>query len=181
MKRIYSILAITFLTAHIAFAQNKTETYLEKSWKEIATRMPAEWYGSDDAKLVAENVLLSQKEIGGWEKNKAWHHKFSEAEKAYYINNKSEIGATFDNSASITELRFLAKVYSQIMDERYKQAFDKGIECILKTQIIVDNKPTVWCAQHDKITLAPAKARSYELPSFSGSESVGITILLIKN
>ena len=37
----------------------------------------------------------------------------------------------------------------------------------------------MWCAQHDETTLAPAKARSYELPSFSGSESVGITLLLM--
>jgi pectinesterase len=46
-------------------------------------------------------------------------------------------------------------------------------------QIVVDGKPTVWCAQHDAKSLAPAKARSYELPSFSGSESVGIVRLLM--
>jgi len=48
-----------------------------------------------------------------------------------------------------------------------------------KTQIIVDGKPTVWCAQHDEVTLLPAKARSYELPSFSGGESSGIIKLLL--
>ena len=55
----------------------------------------------------------------------------------------------------------------------------KGIECILKTQIVQDGKLTVWCAQHDERTLAPAKARAYELPSFSGSESVGIVRFLM--
>jgi len=58
-------------------------------------------------------------------------------------------------------------------------AFDKGVECILNCQIKVDGKPTVWCAQHDEVTLAPAKARSYELPSFSGGESAAITMLLM--
>lgn len=60
-----------------------------------------------------------------------------------------------------------------------QKAIDKGIECILKTQVVVNGKPAVWCAQHDEHTLAPAKARSYELPSFSGSESVGIVRFLM--
>ena len=38
---------------------------------------------------------------------------------------------------------------------------------------------TVWCAQHDEIDFAPRKARSYELPSFSGAESAGIVRLLM--
>ena len=63
--------------------------------------------------------------------------------------------------------------------ERCQAAFDKGVECILNTQIIVDGKPTVWCAQHDEQTLQPASARAYELPSFSGAESVGIVQLLM--
>ena len=56
----------------------------------------------------------------------------------------------------------------------------KGIECILKCQIVVDGTKTVWCAQHDGETLAPAKARSYELPSLSGGESVRIVQFLMQ-
>lgn len=251
--KLFSIVALTLATT-FGFAQEKSTDYRSKSWKRVATNMPSEWYGSDEAKLVAENVLIAQKEIGGWEKNKPYHKTFSKSEQTHYIKNKSEIGATFDNGSTITELRFLAKVYTQTKDERYKQAFekgleyifisqyenggwpqffpvrkgsvsysghitynddamintmkflkeiisgnkdfesiqiseatkakaqksfDKGIECILKTQIIINGKPTVWCAQHDEITLAPANARSYELASFSGAESVGIVELLM--
>ena len=57
---------------------------------------------------------------------------------------------------------------------RAQQAIDKAVECILRTQVMQDGKLTVWCAQHDEVTLAPAKARAYELPSLSGNESVGI-------
>ena len=60
-----------------------------------------------------------------------------------------------------------------------RQAIDKAVECILKTQVVQDGKLTVWCAQHDEHTLAPAKARAYELPSLSGSESVGIVEFLM--
>ena len=62
---------------------------------------------------------------------------------------------------------------------RCNAAFNKGVQCILKTQIRVNGEPTVWCAQHDENTLAPAPARKYELPSFSGAESVGIVKLLM--
>jgi hypothetical protein len=47
---------------------------------------------------------------------------------------------------------------------RARQAIDKGVECILKTQVVQEGKLTVWCAQHDERTLAPAKARAYERP-----------------
>jgi pectate lyase len=59
------------------------------------------------------------------------------------------------------------------------RAFDAGISCILKCQIAVHGVPTVWCAQHDEVTLEPRGARTYELPSVSGSESAGILILLM--
>src|SRR6185369_14862700 len=62
---------------------------------------------------------------------------------------------------------------------RARQAMDRGIECILKTQVTQNGELTVWCAQHDEHTLAPAKARAYEHPSLSGSESVGIVEFLM--
>ena len=34
------------------------------SWKSVATSMPDEWYGSEESKAVAENVLLYQKMPG---------------------------------------------------------------------------------------------------------------------
>jgi PelA/Pel-15E family pectate lyase len=58
-------------------------------------------------------------------------------------------------------------------------AFDRGIDCILKCQIVTGGKKTVWCAQHDEKDLRPRPARSYELPSLSGAESAPILRLLM--
>ena len=63
--------------------------------------------------------------------------------------------------------------------DRAARAVEKGIECILKTQVVVNGKRTVWCAQHDEVTLAPAPARKFEVASLSGGESVGIVRFLI--
>jgi PelA/Pel-15E family pectate lyase len=60
-----------------------------------------------------------------------------------------------------------------------KIALEKGIKCILNTQVVQNGKLTAWCAQHDRQTLKPAKARMFELPSLSGNESVGITRFLM--
>ncbi|MGG6549366.1 UNVERIFIED_CONTAM: pectate lyase, partial [Prevotella sp. 15_C9] len=59
------------------------------------------------------------------------------------------------------------------------KAFDKGIECILATQIVTDGQLTVWCQQHDRETLKPASARAYELPSYCSAESAAIVRLLM--
>ena len=119
-------------------------------------------------------VLKAQYPNGGWP-------QFFPLRNGYYDR------ITFNDGAMVRVLEFVREVGR---DGRYafvdakqratcRQAFDRGIACILKCQIVVDGKPTVWCAQHDEKTFAPAKARSYELPSFSGSESVGIVRLLM--
>lgn len=72
--------------------------------------------------------------------------------------------------------------YAFVDDARRKSAataFDRGIDCILKCQIKVDGKPTAWCAQHDEVDFRPRPARSYELATLSGAESVGIVRLLV--
>jgi pectinesterase len=63
--------------------------------------------------------------------------------------------------------------------EQATLALNKGINCVLQTQIVADGKKTGWCAQHDAITLLPAAARAYELPSQSGSEGPGVLSFLM--
>jgi PelA/Pel-15E family pectate lyase len=62
---------------------------------------------------------------------------------------------------------------------RAAEAVRKGVECILRTQVRQDGRPTAWCAQHDEVTLAPAWARKFEPPSLSGQESVTIVRFLM--
>jgi len=63
--------------------------------------------------------------------------------------------------------------------EKAGDCVEQGVRCILKCQISVHGTLTAWCAQHDEQTFQPAKARSYELVSESGAESVGIVRLLM--
>lgn len=62
---------------------------------------------------------------------------------------------------------------------RIATAITKAIDYILKSQIAQAGVKTVWCAQHDPTSYEPRGARSYELPSKSGKESVGIIAFLM--
>jgi PelA/Pel-15E family pectate lyase len=58
-------------------------------------------------------------------------------------------------------------------------SLERGIDCVLATQVEVDGRKTVWAAQHDPITLVPVQGRSYEHPSLSGGESVRLLRFLM--
>ena len=95
---------------------------------------------------------------------------------------------TFNDDAMIRVMNLLKGVSSgkgqyDFVSETYRKkaakAVEAGLDCIIKTQIRENGELKVWCAQHDEKTLAPAWARAYEPPSFSGSESVGIIRFLM--
>jgi PelA/Pel-15E family pectate lyase len=96
---------------------------------------------------------------------------------------------TYNDNAMIQTLETLKEVaegkkpYENIgnsMREQTKKAIERGIGCLLKTQIVIKGKPTIWCAQHHFSNFSPVKARTFELASFSGSESVGILDFLMQ-
>ena len=232
----FSVLVATvsfLLAVATAGAADRVSAYLKK---------PEAWLTGDEAKAIADNVLSYQSEEGGWPKN-------IDTTAAPNTGNQEPIKPTFDNGATTDELRFLARMYNATRDDRYRrafdrgydyilkaqyssggwpqsyppptgsygrhitfndnamvrlmlflretfteprygfveesrrtaarEAFDRGIECVLRCQVRVDGKLTAWCAQHDEKDFAPRPARSYELVSLSGSESVGIVELLM--
>ncbi len=120
-------------------------------------------------------ILKAQYENGGWPQ------VFPLGKKAYPHH------ITFNDDTMVRLMRFLGEVavedrYSFVDSDRRtaaNAAVAQGIGCILKCQVIIGGKPTVWCAQHDEVTLAPAQARAYELPSLSGAESAGIVRFLM--
>lgn len=210
-------------------------------------------YGQEKSDSIAENMLLLQRNYGGWSKffNKQkvdYKQVFGPREIKLAEEQKEFKDATVDNNATTKEIRYLVKAYHETRNERYlqaarlgvryllkaqyanggwpqyypdthlyrsqityndraminvllimqdikdakngfeilasyvdeaKAAIEKGILCILQTQISIDGKKTIWAAQYDKDTLRPAKARAYELPSLASSESSDILLFLM--
>lgn len=120
-------------------------------------------------------LFAAQYPNGGWP-------QFFPLKKGYYTH------ITFNDDAMVHVLTVLREIaqdqpgYAFIDSARRQksaQAVTKGIACILKCQVVQGGKKTSWCAQHDEVTFAPTKARAYELPSLSGSESVDILRFLM--
>lgn len=132
----------------------------------------------DGFRRAVDYLLSGQYENGGWPQ--FWPHP-----RGYQVH------ITYNDDAIVNTLRMLRDIAEQRVPyggnlteknqrRRAQQAFDKGIECILATQIVVDGEPTVWCQQHDHVTYKPAPARAYELPSFCSQESAGLVELLMQ-
>jgi PelA/Pel-15E family pectate lyase len=238
------------------------------SARSIPLNKPATWYGENEARRLADNIVSFQTPAGGWSKNldlsqhpRAPGENFAPNNNTrfprpddfdvYHAAHWNYIG-TFDNDATVAELRFLAKVVTSgtnppaawraaflhgldyifaaqypnggwpqvwplqggyhdavtyndsamlrvlvllrdvsetnlefaFVPELYRQraaaSLQRGIACVLASQIVVAGRRTVWCQQHDPITLQPASARNYEMPAQSGAESAGLMMFLMQ-
>ncbi len=223
-----SLFVVPSAPANTAIPSYDWGSYLKKD---------AEWYGTKEAKVLADDILKYQLSDGGWRKdmanttldgswakstldNDATTSQISVLARVYNATGKSKYlkgclkgidllldgqyanggwpqifddagtyhaHITYNDGAMIHALNILKAVseksgdFSFVSDEYAKRAatsVDKGIECILKTQIVVNGVKTAWCQQHDEFTLKPTDGRAYELASISSSESVSIVNFL---
>jgi pectinesterase len=121
-------------------------------------------------------LLEAQYDNGGWPQR-------------YPLSNDGDYGdfITFNDNAMVNVMNVMRSILegdnADMVDPRRRKkvraAYDKGFECILNCQVIINGRPTVWCAQHDPKTLEPRHGRSYELASLSGGESSGVVLYLM--
>lgn len=133
----------------------------------------AAWYGGAEAREIAENVASFQTPAGGWCKNtdftshrRAPGEMFGAEAGSLFLSAQdfdraadarwSYVG-TFDNDATVTELRFLAKVISAAKAdaEPLKKVFLHGLDYIFAAQFPNGGWPQVWPLQggyHDAVT-----------------------------
>jgi len=108
---------------------------LDKSWRDITNKAEGDWFASAEAKDIADNVLLYQRDIGGWPKNIQMQASLSETEKQELKALKSTSkGATTDNGATYNQMLFLSKVNRAQPDSRYVNSFLKGLDYLLEAQ-----------------------------------------------
>jgi len=207
-------------------------------------------YKSTEITAIADNIVLFQKDNGGWPKNYDMQAILTADQVDSVQQSKSKTNTTFDNRTTYSHIAYLAKVYNYTKTEKYKtaalkgldfviksqygnggwpqyypleennysrditynddamagvmwmlkdivdgkpeysfidnayriqlqSAFDKGLDCILKTQINDAGQPTAWCQQYDEKNLQPAWARKFEPPSICNGESPKIVLLLM--
>lgn len=229
---------------------------------------PAAWYGSAEARRIADTVVSFQTPAGGWGKNQNRDAPPRLRGQSYVIieNLPPEAAGdivsldkgwryvgTLDNNATVAEIRFLARVQAQLPGkggEAYRAALLKGLRyllgaqypnggwpqiyplqggyhdaityndgavtraallmldvaarkgdfafvapdlagqaataaakaraVILRSQVTIGGRRTVWGQQHDALTLAPIGARNFEPASLASDESAELLLFLMK-
>lgn len=134
---------------------------------------PADWYGSAEARRIADNIVSYQTPAGGWGKNQDRSARPRRQGESYVISEKLPPEArgdiitdnwslvyvgTIDNGATITELQFLARVQQALPGAdgaAYRTAFDKGMRYLLAAQYPNGGWPQIYPLQggyHNAIT-----------------------------
>ena len=248
-RKIRTLLVAVFGCMIVAnsYAQNNG-----RQWRNVLRETNPEFFKTEQARRVGEQLMLFQRVTGGWPKNIDMVSPLSDEQREKVLADKQRIDdSTTDNGATNTQMRFLARLFHANHDKnvreafckavdyllsgqydnggwpqfwpnphgyqvhitfnddamvntmlllrevaeakapfetalttkelrkRAKAAFDKGVECILKTQIICNGELTVWCQQHYNDSFLPAPARAFELPSYCSQESATIVELLM--
>ncbi|MGE5314959.1 MAG: pectate lyase [Acidobacteriota bacterium] len=206
-------------------------------------------YPAADIVHIADNILLFQKDNGGWAKNYDMQAVLSPEQRAIVLKTKKETNTTFDNGTTHSQVAYLAEAFRRTNEARYKEgclrgidfilraqyanggwpqfypekkgyarfitfndgamigvmnvlhqivrndeayrfiddmrrrriraAFERGIDCILRCQIVDRDTLTVWCQQHDEQTLKPQSARTFEPAAIGNQESAEIVEFLM--
>jgi pectate lyase len=95
-------------------------------WRSFAAR-PDDWYRGDEAARLAKNVLSHQSERGGWPKN-------VDTSAAPYRGDRSALQGTFDNGATVGEVRFLSRCFVATSRAPYRDAVLKVLDDVLAAQ-----------------------------------------------
>jgi PelA/Pel-15E family pectate lyase len=121
-----------------------------------------------------EYLLAAQQPTGCWP-------------QTYPLEGSYHDAATFNDGAIVNAIEVLDDASSgrwsfvpAATRPRARAAADRGLACLLATQIVVKGQRTVWGQQHDPLTLQPTSARSYELTSLTGLESVAVVDYLMR-
>jgi pectinesterase len=227
-------------------------TQAQKSGKNLLRSTDPTFLKSKEAARIGDQLLLYQRDTGGWPKNIDMTRPLTDEERRQIAAEKGRRDdSTTDNGATSSQLVFLARLYQATHTEKYRQAvnrgleyllsgqydnggwpqfwpamrdyqphitynddamyhtlvilrdvawgkepyggklvdkkmrdraqkaLDKGIDCILATQLSFGGEPAVWCQQYDEHTLKPAPARAFELAAYCSLESASLVDLLM--
>lgn len=264
MKKIFSLLLFLFFLQLSGKAQHSVELIVDTTifqnsahhWYDIFDKanvinpVPNQpRYKPSEIIAIGDNILLYQKDNGGWPKNYDMLAILTSRQKDSIIKTKNILNTTFDNSTTYSHIVCLANIYTATKLQRFKDAalkgidyilsaqyanggwpqyfpleenysreitfnddvitgimslfkdikenkkqylfvdevrrkkvntsFNKGLECILKTQIKDNEKLTAWCQQYNEVSLQPSWARAFEPPSICNAESAGVVLLLM--
>jgi PelA/Pel-15E family pectate lyase len=163
-------------TANDKWLESTATDWKLVSWGEVLKQSQL-WYATDEAARIADQVVLYQKENGGWEKNLDMTAMLTQQEREELSQKKSDTSeTTIDNGTTYTQLAFLAKVNTASLTKstpptnfpKHKEAFNKGLDYLLAAQYENGGFPQFY----------PLKKGYYSHITFNDDAMIGVLKLL---
>lgn len=107
-----------------------------KHWNDRTGENTVQYYALHQVDKIADNLLLYQRESGGWPTNKHPLRIVSTEERAQAIENKSLSDASFDNRNIYPQIKYLSQVYLQTGETKYRDGALKGLRYTLDRQYV---------------------------------------------
>jgi PelA/Pel-15E family pectate lyase len=124
-------------------------------------------------------ILSAQYDNGGWPQ---FYPDTSDYRKYITYNDDAMMGIMKLLQQIINNENHI-KIVDPNLFNKIQNSFEKGIECILNTQIKESDSLLVWCQQHNNVSMKPEAARTYEPSAICNGESAEIVnfLMTIKN
>lgn len=140
----------------IGRTEMKPAPFLAASFEFAPKTMTPEFFRSDSARKMADNMLTFQTPSGGWSKHVSFTAGPRERGQSFFSeNDKWQYIATVDNDATTSEIRFLHEASVALGSKSYEGAVIRGISYLLSAQFPNGCWPQVWPLQggyHDAAT-----------------------------
>lgn len=105
-----------------------------KHWDDRTGENSVPHYPLHQIEKIADNILLYQRNSGGWPTNKHPLRVVSEEERAVALADKSKPDASFDNRNIYPQIQYLSEAYKLTGNIRYRDAALKGLRYTLDHQ-----------------------------------------------
>lgn len=112
-------------------------------WRDVLEQPPA-WYGSTEARLVADSVLAWQRPNGGWPKDVDMTRRPSGA-----AASPPTPDSTIDNGATVTQIRLLDRVFAATRNTHYRDAAIHGLDFLFAAQYPNGGWPQFYPLRND--------------------------------
>ncbi len=113
---------------------------------------PDAWYGTDEAREIADRVVAAQLSVGAWIKGVDYTHAIAK-------DTPAKVEPTFDNDATVSELFFLIRVLAAAGDDAraatWRAGFERGLRYIFAAQYPNGGFPQMYPligGYHDGVT-----------------------------
>ncbi len=88
-----------------------------------------------DTEAIADNLLLLQRDHGGWVQNRDPLRVLTPADVESLMAEKTEPGGSFDNRNVYTQIEYLMGAYDRLGDTRYLEGAKRGLEYLIANQM----------------------------------------------